>query len=59
VLSFSALQKLAKVLLSLPIEHSTTSPMSQPFLREDQSLKEVHPDQDNALPSFSKEQRGE
>ena len=63
VLSFSALQKFAKILLppssfSMELDNSTRSQMDQPSIKEDKSLKKDQPEKDKAFPSFSKEQEG-
>ena len=61
VLSFSALQKLAKIVLfpsflSIKLDDSASSQMSQTTKKEDKIIKKAQPEQDNGLPPFSRKQ---
>ena len=61
VLSFSALQKLAKIVLfpsflSIKLDDSASSQMSQTSKKEDKIIKKAQPEQDNGLPPFSRKQ---
>jgi len=64
VLSFSALQKLVKILqppssLSMGLDNSTDIETNQPSKKEGTPLKETEPQQDDDLSSFPREQGGE
>ena len=61
VLSFSALQKLTRILLSpsslsMKLDNSASSQMNQTSKKEDKILKKAQPEQDNGLPPFSRKQ---